>query len=99
MDTMTKKFEYKGYEFLITVEFNTMTTHGHLNCKRYHTVKVNCINANNWYYYNDGVVDATLEETILLGERTARSWVEKITANSIFDPLKDKLIELGFSNG
>jgi len=97
MDTMTKKFKYKGYEFLITVEFNTMIER-HPHGKIYHTVKAYCINANNWYYCNERVVDVMLEGQVILAEKEAKTWADKITTNSFLDPLKEKLIELGFSN-
>lgn len=89
---MNKTFNYKGYEFNMSVQFNTRAERN-LDGKRWHTLITNCTGYDN-YYSKKEVLDEDLVMVVLEEERLAKKYVDdKVKAHTILD---ERLADLGF---
>ncbi len=93
MKELNKTFSYRGYEFNITVFLNT-TIERRINGERFHTIRVNCLGADN-YYSKTEVSDSKLAQYIEHELNLVRNYVDKrFDPNKVDDSETQKTIDL-----
>ena len=91
---MKKEFEYMGYAFVISVEFNTRMER-RPNGEKWHTVICNCTGADS-YYKKSEVNDRDLTKHVEYCEYDAKEWVNKKNAGDVNPNFDQRLADVGF---
>jgi hypothetical protein len=94
MEKMNKEFEYQGYRFNTSVEFN-FRSERKPGGKVWHKVVTNDMGATNFYLTSE-VEESELAATILFHEKEAKEFVDKREYKEL-TPLQELLTSMGFS--